>query len=115
MVPCSLLRGNSMTKKISIAQAGRDDSHLLADIGKMSFIESHGHSASAEDINKYVNEKYTSDVFKAELSDTKNIYHIIYHDGKPAGYSKMILDVPHPGVPIENVTKLERLYLLKAF
>ena len=99
----------------SIVKANEEDFQLLADIGKISYIESNGSSAKAEDINMYLNEKYNYEVFKDELRDLNNIYHIIYHDNQPAGYSKIILNTPHPDIPIKNVTKLERLYLLKEF
>lgn len=67
-----------MSEIISIAKAKEKDYQLLADIGKISFLESHGNSAPTADINKYVSEKYSNDAFKAELSDPKNIYHIVY-------------------------------------
>jgi diamine N-acetyltransferase len=104
-----------MTKSTSIAIANEKDSQVLAEIGKASFIESHGISASPKDINSYVSKTYTSDVFKAELSDEKNIYHIIYYNKLPAGYSKIIFNTPNSNIPTENITKLERLYLLKEF
>jgi diamine N-acetyltransferase len=104
-----------MEKSTSIAIATGKDSQLLTDIGKASFIESHGTSALVADINNYVSKTYTNDVFKTELSDEKNIYHIIYYDRQPAGYSKIIFNTPHSNIPIENITKLERLYLLKEF
>ena len=99
----------------SIVKAKAEDYQLLADIGSVSFIESHGNSASAADIDKYINEKYSYDAIKEELSDTKNIYHIIYHDQQPAGFSKIILNVPHTNIILKNVTKMERIYLLKEF
>lgn len=99
----------------SIVKANGKDFKLLADIGRTSYIESHGSSAEAADIDVYLKEKYNYEVFKAELNDGKNIYHIIYHDKQPAGYSKIMLNTPHSNIQIENVTKLERLYLLKEF
>ncbi|TAE40613.1 MAG: N-acetyltransferase [Runella slithyformis] len=104
-----------MTKLTSITKANAEDFQLLADIGKVSFIESHGNSASEDDINMYVSSKYNYDVFKQELNDPKSIYYLIHHDKQPAGYSKIILNAPHSNIQIENVTKLERLYLLKEF
>jgi hypothetical protein len=74
----------------SIVKAGEKDFQLLSGIAILTFIESHGRSAKQEDINIYVTEKYSEDIFKEELSDAKNIYHIIYHDNNPAGYSKII-------------------------
>lgn len=100
---------------ISIIKSTIEDSQLLADIGKVSFIESHGKSASTEDIDRYVNEKYNFEAIKHELSDHQNIYHIIYYGTQPAGYSKIVFNSQHSNIQLENVTKLERLYLLKEF
>jgi len=99
----------------SIRPAKIEDAPLLAEMGKLSFLESHGHSASKEDMDQYVSEKYTEDVFINELKEEQNIYHIIYAENKPAGYSKILLNASHQNVEALNVTKLERFYLLKEF
>lgn len=78
----------------SIVIAGEKDAALLSGIAKETFLESHGNSAKAEDINNYVAENYSEDILKQELNDPKNLYHIIYHDKLPAGYSKIIFDLP---------------------
>lgn len=99
----------------SIVKAEADDYQVLADIGKQSFIESHGSSASEEDINNYVSKTYREDIIREELNDPKNIYHIMYHDEQPAGYSKIIYNASHHNVELPNVTKLDRIYLLEKF
>lgn len=99
----------------TIGKPNVEDSKLLSDIATKTFVESHGSSASIADINSYVTEKYSVDAFKDELCDQKNIYHIIYVDKIPAGYSKIIFDSPYPGSPEKNITKLERLYIQKEF
>ena len=99
----------------SIVQATAADFKLLAYIGKQTFIESHDHSAAKEDISSYVNKKYSAVFFREELRDANNFYHIIHCEGEPAGYSKIILNCPAPNIPLQNITKLERLYLLKDF
>lgn len=98
-----------------IVKAREEDFQLLADIGRTSFIESHGSSASTADINEYVNKKYNYEEFKKEISDPGNIYHIIFHNKQPAGYSKIVFNVPQTNIPLQNITKLERIYLLKEF
>lgn len=100
---------------ISIKKAGIKDSQLLVDIGSKTFIESHGHSATANDIEAYVTEKYTVEKFKKELKIENNIFYTIYYNDQPAGYSKIILNSPDENIPFPNVTKLEKLYLLKEF
>ena len=99
----------------SIVKASEKDFQLLSEIATLTFIESHGSSAKQEDINIYVTEKYNENIFKEELSDAKNIYHIIYYVNNPAGYSKIIFDTSYPNSKIKNIAKLERLYLLKEF
>ncbi len=99
----------------TIIKAKLENVELLTSIGKISFRESHGSSASKETIDNYVSRKYTDDIFQGELNDDTNIIYIIYHDNEPAGYSKIILNKPDLTIPHENVTKLERLYLLKEF
>ena len=106
------LAGTVMT---SIIRAQATDFQLLAEIGKKSFIESHGSSAAPEDINRYVQGKFSCEAVRDDLDDLNNIYHLIYHDDRPAGYSKIILNSTHPDIPAKNITKLERLYLLKDF
>ncbi|MBC7874032.1 MAG: GNAT family N-acetyltransferase [Ferruginibacter sp.] len=99
----------------SIVKAGVKDAQLLSEIANLSFIESHGHSAAAEVINSFLTENYNYNALKEELEDEKNIFHILYYDGQPAGYSKIIFNAPWPGSPVKNSTKLERIYLLKKF
>ena len=99
----------------SIVKATVNDSALLSEIAKLTFIESHGHSASPEDVNTYVAEKYSPGILKEELLDPGNIYHIIYYNDRPAGYSKIVLNSPHANATIQRITKLERIYLLKEF
>ncbi|MDZ4712159.1 MAG: GNAT family N-acetyltransferase [bacterium] len=99
----------------SIIRAGEKDISLLADIGRLSFIESHGSSAAAEDIDEYVNNNYTYDAFIHELSNPEKIYHVIYYEDRPAGYSEIVFNDPHPDSKQKNVAKLNRLYMLKEF
>jgi len=99
----------------NIEKANEAHSELLAQIGKVSFIESHGSSAALQDIDTYISGKYTRDILKAELIDPKNIFHLIYYNKKVAGYSKIILNEKISTLDVNNITKLDRLFLLKGF
>jgi len=98
---------------ISIRRADEDDSGLLSALATITMIESHGHSGPAADIDAYIAKTYNDDVLKKELRDPKNIYHIIFHSNKAAGYSRINLDSPYAGSETKNLAKLDRLYLLK--
>ncbi|RYF85513.1 MAG: GNAT family N-acetyltransferase [Chitinophagaceae bacterium] len=91
------------------------DATLLASVGSTSLIESHGHSAPDEIMQAYKEKYFSEEACCAELQDESNVFSVIFHNGEPAGYFKIIYDVPHPAVSLQPVTKLERLYLLKEF
>ncbi|WP_232829240.1 GNAT family N-acetyltransferase [Aureibaculum luteum] len=100
---------------IKIVKASIEHSELIAEIGKKSFLESHGNSASAEDINSFVSKTYNTKNISKEFENTKIQYHIIYFNNKAAGFSKIQLNTPNKDINELYVTKLDRLYLLKEF
>ena len=100
---------------ITIKKATPSDLNLLLEISKITFEESHGHSCSKEDLNAYIKKAFNTDVFELELANTDNIFHIIYYNNKAAGFSKIIPNVNTPNSPAQNLTKLERIYILKEF
>ena len=100
---------------ISIVKAEAKDAALLSNLATQTFIESHGHSAPAADIEAYVKEKYTPEMMAAELADPANIYHIQYYHKLPIGFSKIVLNSPYEGSPANSICKLERISLLKAY
>lgn len=100
---------------ISIIKANKDDPQLLSEIATRTFIESHGNCAKPEDVRFYIAEKYGATIFEKELMNEKNNYYLIYHNNQVAGYSNLILNSPYEGSEMENVAKLERIYLLEEF
>jgi ribosomal protein S18 acetylase RimI-like enzyme len=100
---------------VSIVKANEQHAQLLTELARLTFLESHGHSATKEDIDKYVAEKYTEPVLKTELQNQDNIYHILYENNKPAGFSKILLNSPYENAGRKNISKLERIYFLQAF
>lgn len=91
------------------------DAALLARIGGTSLLESHGHSAPAEIMQQYVENSFSEEACRTELTDGNNIFTAVVYNQEPVGYSKVILRTPHSLVDLQPVTKLERLYLLKDY
>lgn len=90
-------------------------SKTLTKIAKQSFLEAHGHSASKEDIENYVSKNFNQTIFKNELLNPYFIYHLISYKNEIVGYSKIVLNMENSNIQYKNVTKLERLYLLKDY
>ena len=99
----------------SIIRATPAHSPLLSTMATETLLQSHATSPAAEGLNSYAKENYNEDVLKSELNDENNIYHIIYHNGQAAGYSKIMLNTPYTTGGITTVAKLDRLYLLADF
>ena len=99
----------------SIIRATNKDVVLLCKVATQTFIESHGHSAAEADIDNYIKEKYSIAAISEELNNTTNIYYLIFHNDIAAGYSKIVFNQPYPESEKQNITKLDRIYLLSGF
>ncbi|HMC84027.1 MAG TPA: GNAT family N-acetyltransferase [Chitinophagaceae bacterium] len=100
---------------ISIQKASLADAALIAWVAEKTFRETHEAGVPAASIESYVSAKYSVNAIEEELNDTANIYHIIYYNDQPTGYSKIIFNKPYPAIESSDVTKLDRIYLLKEF
>lgn len=100
---------------IEIKKATVKDAALLAKISVASFIPAHGHSAPKNVIDSYILKNFSEESFMKELSNKKLEYYLLLYKGEVAGYSKIILNTGNENLKEKNVTKMERLYLLKEF
>ena len=86
----------------------------LTELGRITFMESHGHCATEKEVNEYLNTHLIHEKFLSELKDKKNLFYLVMLEGTMIGYSKIILNSENPNHPSEEITKMERLYVLKA-
>ena len=100
---------------IHIRRATPEDTNTIAYIGRITVEEAHRDSCSAEDMQTFLDANYTTDAIRKELEDNNNIYHLVFWNEQPAGFSKIILDAHHDNLPNEHTTKLDRIYLLKQY
>jgi len=98
---------------IEIKPATELDLPAICILGKTTFIESHGHSASIQDIDSYAAKVYNENSVRADLEDPDNMYRLLYYQSKLAGYSKIRLNTPCEWVSENTIAKLDRLYLLQ--
>lgn len=97
----------------SIIRASENHTLDLSDLSKQTLLESHGRSSPKEDMDQYIELKYNKETIKAELKDPANIYHLLYYNGELVGFSKIILNVPYKEGVHKNMSKLDRIFLLK--
>jgi len=101
--------------KIKIQAFSSSEVDALVNLSQQTFLESHGHSAKSEDIQNYIENHFTTNLLSQALKDPKIHFKKILVEDELAGYSKLILDVPHPQTPLQPIAKFERLYLLKDY
>ncbi len=97
---------------MTIIRATEKDYFPIVEIGKQAVFDAHKESCSAEILGEYIETNYSVEAIKNELIDKNNIYHLVSSAKKTLGFSKMILNAAHSNIAIENVTKLDRIYLL---
>jgi ribosomal protein S18 acetylase RimI-like enzyme len=95
---------------IQIRKATINDIKLLISIGKTTFMDAHLISGEEAELVAYLNKSYHPDKLSEELKDPSSLFHIVYYDAEPAGFSKIVIDTDNP-----LFTKLERIYIYKSF
>jgi ribosomal protein S18 acetylase RimI-like enzyme len=100
---------------ISIFKATEENSKSIATIGKVAVGDAHRRSTSEENLNEYLEKNYNENAIDEELKDPTNIYHLIRYNEIDVGFSKINLNAKHAEIAAENVTKLDRIYILKEF
>ena len=98
-----------------IRRATVEDADIIVRVGRLAVELSHRDSCSAEEMNLFLDTHYNETAIMLELSDSHNIYHIISHKGEAAGFSKIVLNAPHPNIANPDTTKLDRIYLLSDY
>ena len=100
---------------ISIEPFSLSEVEVLSEIGKKTFMESHGHSADPKDVQDYIDSHFNKNVLLKELEHPDIHLRKILVKDQLAGYSKLILNSSPTFTQINPIAKFERLYLLKEF
>lgn len=101
---------------IKIKTAKASDTEVLALLGRLTYVESHGHFIEDKnDLHQYINGAFSVSKTKEELNNSKNLYYIIYVEDLPVGYAKLILNQKHESITSQNNCLLDKIYILNEF
>lgn len=100
---------------IQIKKPLQKDISALTVLARETLVQSHGHSAPEKDIEAYLNRNYTEAEIEKELNNDQNIYRLLYYNNLLIGFSKMIYNQRIDTISQENITKLERIYILEEY
>ena len=101
---------------ITIKKAKASEATVLALLGRLTYIESHGHFIEDKnDLSKYVERAFSVSKIKEDLSQSKNHFYMVYVDNLPVGYAKLVLNAAHECIDSTHSCMLERIYILDEF
>jgi ribosomal protein S18 acetylase RimI-like enzyme len=101
-----------VSDQIHIRPATFDDAKLLTDLSYTTFWDAFAHHPknAPDDLAYYMRQAFSVEKIEVELVDPSSRFLIALIDGKPAGYSKLIVDNIEPGITAERPVELSRLY-----
>tara|TARA_B110000967_G_C18887643_1_gene565075 strand:- start:2676 stop:3191 length:516 start_codon:yes stop_codon:yes gene_type:complete len=101
---------------VKIKIATKKDIEVLALLGRLTWVESHGHFIEDKnDVLKYLNENFSVSKTKQNFNSSKQHFYIIYADDLPVGYAKLVVNASSEHVRSQNSCKLERIFILNDF
>lgn len=100
---------------ITIEKATLKDAKDLAEVGKKAFVVPHKDVIPSEIMTEYLQNNFTEQTLVREISNKEFEYNLIFVNNVLAGFSKVIFNTKNINIAAENVTKMERLYLLEEF
>ncbi|WP_024770969.1 GNAT family N-acetyltransferase [Aquimarina macrocephali] len=101
---------------IKIKIATKADTEVLALLGRLTWVESHGHYIEDKsDVLKYLNENFSVFKTKQNINNPKQLFYIIYADDLPVGYAKLVVNASNENITSQNSCQLERIFILNDF
>ena len=100
---------------ISIKKASLDDVTTLHHLGRGTFLEAFADSNTAEDMKKYLDENFTEERTRIELSNPDSQFFIAWDDDQPIGYLKLNSGKAQTDLQEETSLEMERIYVKRIY
>lgn len=101
---------------IKIKLATLLDTTVLAQLGRVTWEESHGqYIDDKNNLLEYLDKNFSVSKTKQEIQNPKKFFYIIYADEIPAGYAKIIVNENQENIASNNNCHLERIFIQKEF
>ena len=97
-------------KKVNI-----QDIEKLKEIGRQTFFETFSSDNSEENMMEYLNNGFSNEKIRSELTDKNAEFYFAELNGKVIGYLKVNFGQSQTEIKDRNALEIERIYVLKAF
>ena len=102
-------------EKIIIRSATPADVELLQTIGRQTFSETFAAVNTAENMKKYLDEKFSSGVLLSELNDKNSNFYFALAGEEIVGYLKLNFGQSQTELRENRAVEIERIYVSKEF
>ncbi|MBG6234320.1 ribosomal protein S18 acetylase RimI-like enzyme [Pedobacter sp. CAN_A7] len=100
---------------IQITPVGMGDINLLQHIGRLTFSESFSSANNPEDMTNYLEESFSIEKLRAELSDQNSYFYFATLAGKVIAYLKLNIGASQTELKDDKALEIERIYVLKEY
>ena len=100
---------------MTIRKVNIQDIEKLKEIGKLTFAETFSSENSEEDMREYLEEGFSTEKLKTELTDENAEFYFAELDDNVIGYLKVNFGQSQTEIKDKNALEIERIYVLKEF
>ncbi|WP_417201474.1 GNAT family N-acetyltransferase [Bizionia sp.] len=100
---------------MKIRKVNTQDIDKLKEIGKLTFAETFSSDNSEEDMQKYLEEEFSTEKLKIELTDKNAEFYFAELGYNVIGYLKVNFGQSQTEIKDKNALEIERIYVLKEF
>lgn len=102
-------------ERIDVRRVSLTDIDKLQAIGRQTFFETFSAENTEEDMQKYLDEGFSSEKLAAELNDASSEFYFALLDDSVIGYLKLNFGQSQTELKDNNALEIERIYVLKEF
>lgn len=92
-----------------------NETEQLQRIGRQTFVETFSSVNSEENMNEYLNKRFSPEKLKEELSDHNSEFYFALISQRVVGYLKINFGTAQTEIKDDNAVEIERIYVLKEF
>jgi diamine N-acetyltransferase len=102
--------------QLKIRKAAVDDAEFIALLARITFTETFGYLfKDPQDLLDYYDQTFSVSKIRSSIQKENNIFWISFYDGLPVGYAKLKKYSKSQFVDSENISQLQKIYILKDF
>jgi len=101
---------------MKIRLANYDDAQFIALLGRITFTETFDHLFNDKnDLLEYLERTFSVGKIRSSLNKPNNVFWLAFVNDLPVAYAKLKLKSPSQFLENENISQLQKIYVLKDF